>query len=85
MQASLTKRMLKKLCAGWCCERKKSLAGVVKTLPGCCKEHLKGSTETEGKKGAVSVPFHNARVPFSTIFAGFPLSVKFQLNTGMES
>jgi len=26
-------------------------------------------TETEGKKGAVSVPFHNARVSFCTIFA----------------
>ena len=37
------------------------------------------------KKGAISVPFYNARVPFSTIFAGFPLSVKFQLNTGMEA
>ena len=32
MQASLTKRMLKKLCTGWCCERKKSLAGVVKNI-----------------------------------------------------
>ena len=46
---------------------------------------IKDSTVTKGKKGAVSVPFGNARVPFSTIFAEFPLSVKFQLNTGMKS
>jgi hypothetical protein len=48
------------------------------------KNYVQTGTVTKGKKGAVSVPFHNARVPFCTIFAGFPLSVQFQLNTGGE-
>ena len=38
---------------------------------------FKDSTVTKGKKGAVSVPFGKAGVPFSAIFTGFPLSGKF--------
>lgn len=48
------------------------------------KNHVQTGTVTKGKKGAVAVPFGKAGVPFSAIFAGFPLSVQFQLNTGMK-
>ena len=48
------------------------------------KNYVQTGTVTKGKKGAVTVPFGKAEVPFSAIFTEFPLSGKFQLNTGMK-